>query len=342
MAETQLSSAQLAMYEFIFRTAAEGILQTSAEGLCCLLNPAAAAMLQVTESAILGKSPREAFPNNPNLIRLLRPGGIRLLDVPLPGDRIAQGTAQNLPDKTRVLLLYDVTEQRQIESRREALVKAIAHDLRNPISALTGYAELVTKFGDLNEKQLHFVTRIRQTSDKLWDVIASLVDLAWIEAGMPLQYAQMNIAAIIRKVVSELTSEARRRHVKIITSIQEPIPPVMGDSARIKLAIYHLLDNAIQYSNPYYNVGIHAWQQQNQVMCSVVDQGIGIDEYELDQVWDRMWRSSDERVRTIPGGGLGLTYVRTIIKRHGGDISVDSKLDSGTTFTFVLPLIAET
>jgi signal transduction histidine kinase len=339
--DAQLSSSHLALYEFIFRTSAEGILQVDSEDHCCLMNPAAAAMLQTTQENIIGKTPATAFPQIPALVRLLRRGSELTLDVRLPNERIAQGTGHDLPDASRVVLLNDVTEQRNIESRRDALVKAISHDLRNPISAISGYADLVSKFGDLNERQTHFIRRIQQTSDKLRELTAGLVDLAWIEAGMPLQYKPIELASLIRKAVKELTLKAQSHGIRIVISTQEPMPTLMGDPERIKRAIYHVIDNAIQYSSSESNVGIHAWQQGNKVFCSIADRGFGMIEGDLEKIWDRMWRSTDERVMAIPGGGIGLTYVRTIIRRHGGSISAESRFNEGTTITFMLPLVAE-
>jgi signal transduction histidine kinase len=115
----------------------------------------------------------------------------------------------------------------------------------------------------------------------------------------------------------------------------------MGDPIRIRQAISQIVENAIRYSDSTLNVGIHAWQQHQKVFCSVTDRGFGIAEDELDQIWDRMWRSTDERVRNIPGGGVGLTYTRTVIERHGGSIWVDSTYGEGSTFTLVLPLVQE-
>lgn len=327
------------IYDLIFRLSTDGILLVDAEGHCGTPNPAAAALLQITPSDIIGKDPSQAFPKNPNLARLLRIGGPAIIDIPLPRDRTAQGVGRDLKGGVgRVVLLSDVTEQRQLESRRAALVKAIAHDLRNPINAISGYADLVTKFGELNERQQRFLSRILQTSNKLLGLTGELVNLAWVEAGMPLQYVPFDLAALIRQVVKEKSTEALRKKIKIIISAQHSVPTIMGDPERIKNSIAHLVDNAIQYSHPESNIMIHAWQHGQEVSCSVADRGIGIATSELDMIWDRLWRSSDERVVNTPGGGIGLTYTKTIIERHGGRIWVESKLDAGTTFTFVLPL----
>lgn len=326
------------VHELIFRMAAEGIVLIDADGVCVALNPAAAAMLQLTPAEVIGKLGKEAFPKFPNLVRLLRKGGPGTLDIPLPLDRIAQGVGADLAEGGRLVLMHDVSEQRQLEGRREALVKAISHDLRNPLNALSGYADLVSKFGELNEQQMRFMTRIRQTSAKLWELTASLVNLAWIESGMPLQYVPFDLAELIREVVGDLGGQALGKQVRLVISILDMVPPIMGDRMRIKQALHHLVENAIQYSAPESNVVVHAWRQDEVVYCSVADRGIGIAESDIELIWDRMWRSSDERVLTVAGGGIGLTYARTVIERHGGKIWVESKLEQGTTFTFVLPL----
>jgi signal transduction histidine kinase len=305
------------------------------------VNPAAAAMLRVTVEELIGQQPAQCFSKQPALINLFARSGDQILDVRLPQRRLAVGVATSFADGSRLVLLQDVTEQRDLESRREALVAAVAHDLRNPIAALRGYAELVEKFGELNENQQRFNQRIQQTAGKIHEVAASLVDLAWIEAGLPLAHLPIQLSDTIRRVVASLSSLAHSRRVGIAISIQSPMPPIMGDPERIELAIHHILHNAIMYSFPEQNVAIHAWSDTHEAYCSVADQGIGIADDELELIFDRLYRSRSEHVLEIPGGGLGLTIARTIIQRHGGDIWATSNLGEGSTFTFVLPTTSE-
>jgi PAS domain S-box-containing protein len=330
------------LYEFIFRSTADGILIADSHHQMIAVNPAAAAMLRLTIEELIGKSFEQCFRHNHALLNLFTRDGDQILDVHLPKRRLAVGVATRFKDGTRLVLLQDVTEQRDLESRREALVTAVAHDLRNPIAALGGYAELIAKFGDLNENQQRFVRRIQQTAAKIHDLAAPLVDLAWIEAGLPLAHVPIQLADIIKQVVSNLSALAANRHMTIAISVQAPMPPIMGDPERIQLAIHNLLHNAIIYSFAEQTVAVHAWSDTHEAYFSVADQGIGVADDELELVFDRLYRSRDERVQAIPGGGLGLTIARTIIKRHGGDIWASSNLNEGSTFTFVLPTVSET
>ncbi|MCB9453410.1 MAG: PAS domain-containing protein [Anaerolineaceae bacterium] len=326
-------------YDFIFRSTSDGILLTNPEGVIEQMNPAGAAMLSIPVEEIIGRTPEQCLRHNPALLNLFaRPGG-QTLDIRLPKRRLAVGVATTLASGERMVILHDVTEKQDLDSRRVALAHTIAHDLRNPIAAIGGYADLVGKFGGLNEQQDKFLGRIRQTTAKLHEVVESLVDLAWIEAGMPLAHRPIEMGAVINKAVHQLTALAVAHKITIAISLQDPLPPLMGDPERMELAIYQILHNAIMYSHPEQTIAIHAWGDLNECYCSVADRGIGIADEEIPLIFDRMYRSKDERVRDIPGGGLGLTMARTIISRHGGDIWAASNLDVGSTFTFVLPAV---
>lgn len=329
------------LYDFLFRTSSDGVLIANAEGVMERINPAAASMLAVTIEEVVGKTTSQAFQKNPALLNLFSRGGDQSLDVRLPKRRLAVGIAITLADGRRIIVLQDITEKQEMESRREALVNTMSHDLRNPISAISGFAELVEKFGTLNEQQQKFVTRIKQTASKLYDVTGSLVDLAWIEAGMPLAHRPMHMGSLIDKVVMQMSDLAKAKQITIATSLQDPLPTVMGDPARIQLAVFHLLQNAILYSPSEQTVAVHAWGDSNELYFSVADRGIGIADDELELVFDRLYRSRDEHIRDLPGGGLGLTVSKTIVTRHGGDIWASSNLGVGSTFTFVLPAVTE-
>jgi signal transduction histidine kinase len=332
--------ASLPIYEYILRTTADGVI-ILADGIIQHVNPAAAAMLAMTTETCIGAYPRDVatFRDNPALLRLVTGSGEQRLDVHLPRKRIAQGLADTLDTGERIVLLQDVTEKRSIEDRREMLSKAIAHDLRNPISAIAGFADLIQRFGSLNANQTKYYKRIKETTSKLHELVKSLVDLAWIEAGMPLEHLPIRIHDLIQRAVRDLSDLASKRNIGILVSVQTPLPIVMGDPDRLYMVIHALLHNAIIYSPPESNVAIHAWGDTHELSCSVGDRGFGILDSEIDLIFDRMYRSRDERVREVAGGGLGLTLAKTIVTRHGGDLWVNSIFDEGSTFMFVLPVV---
>lgn len=338
---TEQNTVQYNLHEYLFRSTSDGVIVATEDLRILQVNPAAVAMLTVTADELIGLQVNQAFSKYPNLLNLFRREGNQTLDVRLPRRRLAIGMASTLENNYRAVILQDITEKRDLESRREALVRAVAHDLRNPISAIGGYADLVEKFGELEAGQLKFLKRIRQTANKLYDVADSLVNLAWIEAGMPLSHQQISLPKIIHQAIESVESLAQEKRIVIATSLQDPMPEVMGDPDRLQLVIKNLLTNAILYSEPEKPIVIHTWETDGDVYCSVADRGFGIADNEHDLVFDRLFRSRDERVLALPGGGVGLTLAKTIIERHGGDIWATSNLGEGSTFTFVLPTIKE-
>ncbi len=324
-------------FDFLFHQTADGILIANSEGVIEHANPAVAMLLGMPVEQLFGQQPASVFHNNPALLNLFIRPGEQTLDVRLPRRRLAVGVASSFSDGGRMVLLQDVTEQRDLDSRREALITTMKHDLRNPISAISGFADLIGKMGDLNEQQDHFLHRVRQTTSKLYEVIGTLTDLAWLEAGMPLQHLPFDLSQVIDSATQRLNAIAKEKHITIALSVQDPLPRLVGDHERIHTVVYHLLHNALLYSEPERVVGIHAWGDEREVYCSIADQGFGIADDEVELIFDRLYRSKDERVRDLPGGGLGLTLARRILLRHGGDIWASSNLGKGSTFTFLLP-----
>ena len=321
---------------FIFHATSDGLAVSDADGRVSRANPAFGHMLRLAASDYLGREPGQAFRQR-ELVELFAPGGEHLRELPLPKRRVAVGMAADLPGGGRIIILQDVTEQQALESRREALVSAIAHDLRSPISAIAGFSELVARIGPLNEKQEKFLTRVRQTTSKLDKVIPSLVDLAWIEAGMPLRHELCRLGEITGRAVSSVADLAREKQITIAVSVQEPLPFVMGDPDRLQKVVANLLHNAVLYAPREATVAVHAFQRAADVLCTVADPGPGIPEDERENVFDRFFRGADAVSQDTPGGGLGLTVARAIIDRHGGRIWVESEYGRGSTFSFVLP-----
>lgn len=332
-----LEKVSLEIYEQIFRTSADGIIIANPQGVIERINPAAAAMLGVTIENVRQQPAVDCFKDNPSLTPFFLRKDDYTASIRLPRRRFGVGISTTLSEGYRLVVLQDITEKRELDSRREALSHSIAHDLRNPINAISGFAELVIRFGDINPQQEKFLTRIRQTAHKIHDMAKPLVDLAWIEAGMPLAHRPIQMSDIINQAVKEVASLALSKKITIVISVQAPMPTIMGDPERMYLVVYNLLHNAITYSDEELSVVIHAWSDEQEVYCSVADRGFGIADDELDQIFDRLYRSRDERVREIAGGGLGLTFAKTIIERHGGDIWAASTLGAGSTFTFVIP-----
>lgn len=324
-----------AIADYILAHTTNGVLVADASGNLVTCNPAAAEMLSIRAENVIGQPPARVFSALPALVRLFEDAATAR--VPLSAGRLAEGRAETLADGHRVVLLDDVSAMQELETQREALTLRIAHDLRNPVASLIGYVDLVDTSGDLSDDQHYFVDRARSTAMKFYAVIGDLVDLAWVEADMPLPRAQIDLRAAILSVVEALTPKANDKQITIATDFDASLPPILASPDGIRTVITKILENAIFYSTRTQPIRVRAWAADGSVYCSVSDHGYGISANEVEYIFDRLYRSDDPRVNEIEGGGLGLTTARAIVQHSGGDIRVESQLDQGSTFTFRLP-----
>jgi signal transduction histidine kinase len=286
-----------------------------------------------------GFAAADVFVKNAALLALFtRPHEV-MLDVKLPKKRIATGTGLTLPDGRRLVILRDITEQHDLDARRESLVATLAHDLRNPLTGISAYLDLVVQSGAITDEQREFLTRAHLTTARLYEVLDELVELAWIESGMPFRHGAVELGAVIERALADLSPVAEAKHITFAVAIQQPMPRVMGDEVRLAHALKQLLNNALQFSDPETLIAVHGWGDTHTALVSIADQGFGIAPDEIDQIFDRFYRSKDVRVQALPGAGLGLTTARRILQRHGGALDVHSIVDKGTTFTLSLPSV---
>lgn len=321
--------------DFIFEQSSNGILVIGGSGRIEAVNPAAAALVGSAREQLLDCTPPQAFADLPALLDLCTDQAAG--DLTLPAGRFAAGSATTLADGRRVVLLVDTTAERSLDQHREDLLLRIAHDLRNPVASLIGYVDLVETLGELSADQRYFLDRTRETGMKFYAMIADLVDLAWMEANMPFRRVPLALDEILEAAVTDLRPIGLGLGVKIVADGAAGLPPVSGNPERLRTLIDKLLHNAIIYSLDGQTVTVRAWSDGQSVFCAFRDEGIGIAENERELVFDRLYRSPDPRVQSIPGGGLGLTTARRIVLQHGGELWLESVLDGGSTFTFRLP-----
>lgn len=321
----------------LFQHSADGLLIVAPDGRLTHINPAAAHLLGLAPTALLGQPTARTLSAHPALQSLLESDDAADIEVDLPAERAAHARLVRLPSGGRALLLHEITQARQLELRREALIHTLAHDLRNPVAAIAGYVGLINVAGELNEEQSHYLSRINDTALKLHEVAATLADLAWISAGMPIKRLPLQLEAVLAKAAANVANFADVKQIAIGTTSQSPLPPVIGDAGRLQTALFHLLRNAVNYSDSGTSIEVRLWAGDGSVWCAVRDRGFGIAPDDLELVFDRFFRSEDPRVRALPGGGLGLTLARRILMQHGGDLTAVSALNEGSTFTVRLP-----
>jgi signal transduction histidine kinase len=216
-----------------------------------------------------------------------------------------------------------------------------AHDLRNPISSIRGMSQMLVEM-DLDEgTRSKFHRSIHRVSDQMLTLVNDLLDVALIESGrFELEVAEANLSALVAERAELVTQVASQKDIRVTTELQG-VPVVAFDVDRMRQVVDNLLSNAIKFSPVGSTVHLSCRHHEGGVGISVVDQGSGIPSKELDKLFGTFQKASIRPTSGEKGTGLGLSIVKNIVDAHGGEISVDSEVGKGTTFTVTIPITAK-
>lgn len=231
---------------------------------------------------------------------------------------------------------------KSLEGNRELLLSNVSHDLKNPLTTIKVYLNLLErqKLGGLTARQLKALQVCERNSDRLVKMINDLLLISRLQSGkMRLHERAFGIKAVAEEVVYALTTIAEPGGVRIL------IPPcpeayIRGDRKRISEAIFNLVENAIHFSPPNSTVRVQVSTESGLAILSVSDQGPGIPDQDLEHVFDSFYRAPPGSNSRSRNRGLGLPIVAKIVRLHGGRVEATSKAGKGSIFQLALPLFA--
>jgi len=239
----------------------------------------------------------------------------------------------------RELARQNVTLER-LNQQKNQLLGMVAHDLRNPLGVVAGYARTMMEglAGPTTERQQRFLERIARTSEHMLRMVDDLVDLSSIESGrVELERRELDLAAMLADAVALNRVLAERKGIAIELDVTGTLT-VAADGGKLRQVVDNLLSNAVKYSHEDTTVRIEARVTDPVVQVSVEDQGQGIPEAELARLFEPFGRTSVKGTAGEKSTGLGLAIVKRILEAHDGTIEVQSEVGVGSTFRFTLPL----
>ncbi len=240
-----------------------------------------------------------------------------------------------------VVVIDDVTRERQLDEVRRSFVTNVSHELRTPVGAIAVLAETMSASDDPATIE-RLGERLTTAAHRLGDMIEDLLELSRTEGDEIAEAEAVAISDVISDVTANLTASAQAVGVDLVVSVEPVDLVVRGDRRQLRSAVQNLVDNAIKYSDAGGEIRIVARPGGKGVSISVADEGIGIPEADLDRVFERFYRVDAARRRETGGTGLGLSIVRHVALNHGGDVSAFSVEGEGTTFTIELPVLEPT
>lgn len=244
-----------------------------------------------------------------------------------------------------LVVLRDVTGQRQAEQMRNDLVSTMVHDLRNPLTSMLSLLSTLTWLDSegrerLTGRQRRYVERSMETVRQMNQLVSNILDVSRLESGqMPVQPEEVRLRQIILDTVDSQKPLAAAKQLLLVTEIPSTLPPAAADMALLERILQNLLDNAIKFTPNGGEVRVTARLEdsgnghRDQIKIAVTDTGPGIAP-ELQEVLFQKFVAGDGE---SCGSGLGLTFCKLAVEAHGGRIAVESEVDQGTAFTFTLP-----
>src|SRR3974390_241857 len=228
--------------------------------------------------------------------------------------------------------------ERQGERLKSALLDSIAHDFRTPLTSMkAAVTDLLSSAREGNSQQRELLTIIDEECDRLNHLVEEASEMGNLEAGeLQLHLEPFSVSSIIDAAVQHLRKSLGDR--QIIVNVNPEAPLVRADANRTKDILVQLIDNAHLYSPKDQPITISADLTGDCVTLSVADRGPGIDPFEQGLIFDKFYRGKDQRYQ-VRGTGMGLPIAKAIVTAHGGTISVTSQLNSGSVFTFTLPIM---
>jgi len=238
-----------------------------------------------------------------------------------------------------VMVLRDVSHEREIDRMKTEFVSSVSHELRTPLTSIKAYTATILRDPNMPEQiRREFLTIIDEESDLLKNLIEGLLEISRIESET-VKFARepVDIAAVIDQVLSGLQHLADKKNIQLKTDIGDKLGQLQGDEGKIQSMVMNLANNAIKFTPEKGRVSVSAHRQRQELVIRVSDTGVGIPKEELAKIFDRFYRAHQSG-KVTPGTGLGLAIVKEIVNMHAGRIEVESQPGQGTTFTVFLPL----
>lgn len=236
-----------------------------------------------------------------------------------------------------VAIINNITQQKELEERKDDFVNMASHELKTPITSMKLYIESlflrIHTYDDAIAEKI--LVSIRFQTEKLQQLVSDLLDVSRLQTGKLMFTKEIfTIQDVIKETIMTLQSTTKQ---KIVYTDIDTIP-VMADKFRIYQVITNLITNAIKYSSGEKNIIIKTKKNHKKIIVSVQDFGIGISKSQQNKIFNRLYQVTDSKEKTFPGFGMGLYISKEIINKHNGKIWVESEKGNGSTFYFSLPI----
>lgn len=326
----------------ILQSTEDAVLMFDADGRLELVNPAGEKLFE--DHPIMLGQPLERGNGCDALVRNLEQALASKgpVDADIEWSDHRSFTAQFTPIEVNscVVILHDVTRFKDWKRVTDEFISTASHNLKHPITVITGFAQLLPQVGPLNEKQMGYANQINIAAQNMNVLVQDMLDLvkADLGTGAEIKRESVDLHEVISEIIFEFRPQAFAKRQTLQFDSVERHFTIQAEPTQIRQVLRNLVNNAIKYTPDGGSVTITLETLDHKVVTKVQDTGYGIPPEDLPLIFNRFYRVKNNDTRGIEGNGLGLAIVRSIVEQHGGQVTVVSECGKGSCFSIILPL----
>ena len=334
----QISEVERSKFETVFANMDDGLIIVDDNEHIQLINKSMCTAFDLQASEVTNKAILESIAHSDlqNLLRRKSSGSLRYHEINFGDGRVFNAQYTSIPGVGAAITMQDISYLKELDRLKDDFVHTVSHDLRSPLTAVLGYAELLERIGSLTDQQKEFVRRIQSSVQDITSLVNDLLDLGRIESGFDTRREDVNLDGILRYTLDTLSQQSVKKQQNLDVEIASGLPALRGNPIRLRQMLDNLIGNAIKYTPVGEKVCVKLHLEGDQIILQVSDNGAGIPKGDQPHIFDKFYRASNVPSDSS-GSGLGLAIVKTIIESHQGRIWVESAEDKGSTFFVVLP-----
>lgn len=326
----------------ILRHASEAILLFDDEAKLNLLNPAGEQLF--TDFPAKLNQPLPANCGYEAFIQMIgdaRAAGMsKSGEVVWPDQRTFTAFIAPIEDGGTLAILHDVSRFKDLDRIKNEFIATASHDLKNPLTSIGGYTQLLTQAGPLSDNQKEFVERIQHASKTMGELVQNMMSLVQLDLEASQKYEPINVNTLITEMEHEFAPQANGKLQSLSAQTYSHPVHVNGDPLQLRQVFRNLISNAIKYTPQGGKIKVKTSLKPDQIIIEIEDNGYGIPAADLPFIFNRFYRVRSGKASEVEGNGLGLAIVKSIISEHKGSINVESETGKGSCFSITLPLLS--
>ncbi len=332
-----ISEAEQARLESIITSIEDGVIVLDDNLRIILANRVAREAFALGDGNIGGKPVTELI-SHPDFRAMLAKsveGAVKYYEINFDDGRVFNAQHTFIPKIGSAITMQDITYLKRLDQMKNDFVHTVSHDLRSPLTAVLGYAELVERVGPLTDQQKDFLHRVQGSVQNITTLVNDLLDLGRLESGFDTRRESVQLENVLQYSLGLLDALVQKKDIHLKQEIAPSLPALRANPIRIRQMIDNLIGNAIKYAPEGGEIDVQISTTGSEIILRVTDNGPGIPRDEQSRIFDKFYRGSN--VGDTKGTGLGLAIVKSIVDSHHGRVWVESTLGQGASFCVVLP-----